>query len=109
MLAVDVRQSLKDGETVEQGASRWWRFSTETVAEHGDYLLAFVDGEVCIGAFSIEHARVDDEVGKYVFDLAPAPRFQWLLGKKLPINAGRNPARIVTGQALRELVDSSPQ
>ncbi|GAA1899531.1 hypothetical protein [Streptantibioticus ferralitis] len=110
MLAVDVRQSLRHGETVEEGAARWWRFSAHTVEQHGDYLLAFVDGGVCVGAFEIRSARADEEAGgKYVFDLAPADRFQWALGRRLPLPAGRNPARILTGQALREFLDAQPR
>lgn len=110
MLAVDVRQSLKDGETVEAGASRWWKFAAETIEQHGDYLLAFVDGQVCVGAFEILGAEPDEEAGgKYVFDLRPAPRFQWALGKKLPLQAARNPVRVLSGQALREFLDSDPR
>ena len=110
MLAVDVRQSLRQGETVEAGASRWWRFSAETIRQHGDYLLAFVDGQVCVGAFEIIDARPDEEEdGKYVFELKPASRFQWALGRKLPLQAGRNPARVMTGQAVREFLDSDPR
>jgi hypothetical protein len=110
MLAVDVRQSLRQGRTVEEGASRAWRFSAETIRQHGDYLLAFVDGQVCVGAFEVVNARTDEEEeGKYVFDLKPASRFQWALGKKLPLQAGRNPARVMTGQALREFLDSDPR
>lgn len=110
MLAVDVRQSLRQGETVDEGASRWWRFSADTIQQHGDYLLAFVDGQVCVGAFEIVGARPDEEEdGKYVFDLKPASRFQWALGRKLPLQPGRNPARVMTGQALREFLDSDPR
>jgi hypothetical protein len=110
MLAVDVRQSLRKGETVETGASRWWRYSSETIERHGDYLLAFVDGQVCVGAFEIIDAQpADEEDGKYVFELKPASRFQWALGRKLPLQAGRNPARVMTGQALREFLDSDPR
>ena len=110
MLAVDVRQSLKQGETVEVGASRWWRFAAETIEHHGDYLLAFVDGQVCVGAFEIVGAQPDEKAdGKYVFELKPASRFQWALGRKLPLQAGRNPARVMTGQALREFLDSDPR
>ncbi|MFF1839405.1 hypothetical protein ACFVXE_35300 [Streptomyces sp. NPDC058231] len=110
MLAVDVRQSLKDGDTVEVGASRWWKFSADTIKQHGDYLLAFVDGQVCVGAFEIVGSEPDEaEGGKYVFDLRPASRFQWALGKKLPLPPGRNPVRILSGQALREFLDSDPR
>ncbi|MFJ9523653.1 hypothetical protein ACIRPK_36170 [Kitasatospora sp. NPDC101801] len=109
MLAVDVRQSLRDGETVRQAAARWWRFGAQTVADHGDFLLAFVDGGVCVGAFEICGATTDpEEGGKYVFDLAPAERFQWALGQRLPLPPGRNPARILTGSALREFLDAAP-
>ena len=44
-----------------------------------------------------------------VFELKPAPRFQWALGKKLPMQPGRNPARILNGQELREFLDSDPR
>jgi hypothetical protein len=109
MLAVDVRQSLRDGETVQQAAARWWRFGVQTVADHGDFLLAFVDGGVCVGAFAIRGAVSDpEEGGKYVFDLAPAARFRWALGQRLPLPPGRNPARILTGAALREFLDAAP-
>jgi hypothetical protein len=109
MLAVDVRQALRGGETVEEGAARGWRFSAQTVDQHGDFLLAFVDGGVCVGAFEILAARTDDEAGgKYVFELAPAARFQWALGSRLPLPPGRNPARILTGQHLREFLDADP-
>ncbi|MFD3456136.1 hypothetical protein ACFWVC_28660 [Streptomyces sp. NPDC058691] len=110
MLAVDVRQSLRDGRTVAEGAGRGWRFAARTVATHGDFLLAFVDGGVCVGAFEIRGSRSDDAAdGRYVFDLAPAGRFQWALGHRLPLPPGRNPARILTGQHLREFLDAAPR
>ncbi|MDX3094692.1 hypothetical protein PV703_29865 [Streptomyces sp. ME01-24h] len=110
MLAVDVRQALRDGRTVEESAARAWRFSSRTVVQHGDFLLAFVDGGVCVGAFEIRGSRTDDQSrGKYVFDLAPAPRFRWALGRRLPLPPGRNPARILTGQHLREFLDAEPR
>ncbi|MER5636895.1 hypothetical protein ABT095_08065 [Kitasatospora sp. NPDC002227] len=109
MLAVDVRQPLRDGKTVLQGASRWWRYGEQTVAEHGDFLLAFVEGQLCVGAFEIRGAeRVTGEGGKYAFDLVPAARFEWALLRHLPLTAGRNPARVLTGSALREFLDSAP-
>ncbi len=110
VLAVDVRQSLRDGQTVEEAAMRWWRYGAQTLAEHGDYLLAFVDGSVCVGAFEIRGWEPDEEAGgKYVFDLVAAPRFQWALGKKLPLPPGRNPARVFTGAALMEFMDADPR
>ncbi|MFK8843629.1 hypothetical protein [Streptomyces sp. Ac-502] len=109
MLAVDVRQSLRAGQSVEQGASRWWRYAHQTVAQHGDFLLAFVDGGVCVGAFEIRgHTADETHGGKYTFDLAPAARFQWALGQRLPLPPGRNPARILTGQHLRAFLDAAP-
>ncbi len=109
MLAVDVRQSLRKGETVTEGASRWWRFSAQTVAQHGDFLLAFVDGGVCVGAFEIRSSAPDQQAGgKYTFDILPAARFQWALGHRLPLPPGRNPARILTGQHLRVFLDQAP-
>ncbi|MFD9124112.1 hypothetical protein [Kitasatospora sp. NPDC059571] len=109
MLAVDVRQALRDGETVHEAASRWWRFGGRTVADHGDFLLAFVDGGVCVGAFEIRAVRTaEDPGGRYAFDLAPATRFQWALGRRLPLPPGRNPARILGGSALREFLDADP-
>lgn len=36
------------------------------------------------------------------------PRFQRLLGEQLPIAPGQNPARILSGRALREVLDASP-
>ncbi|MFH8385335.1 hypothetical protein ACH4E7_31075 [Kitasatospora sp. NPDC018058] len=110
MLAVDVRQSLRDGKTVIEGASRWWRFGDQTVADHGDFLLAFVEGQLCVGAFEIRSASRDEaEGGKYVFELVPAARFEWALLGHLPLPAGRNPARVLTGSALREFLDSAPK
>nr|AKC91851.1 transposase [Streptomyces muensis] len=93
MLAVYVRQCLKNGDTVEVSASCWWKFSADTITQHGEYLLAFVDGHVCVGAFEIVGAEPDETEGeKYVFDLLrPAARFQWALGRKLPLPPGRNP------------------
>lgn len=109
MLAVDVRPSLRGGESVAAGAARGWRFAARTVAQHGDFLLAFVDGGVCVGAFEILAATADDTAGgRYVFDLVPAARFQWALGRRLPLPPGRNPARILTGQHLREFLDAAP-
>ncbi|WP_052390452.1 hypothetical protein [Streptomyces sp. NRRL B-24484] len=108
MLAVDVRQSLRGGDTVEQAAGRGWRFAAQTVAEHGDFLLAFVDGGVCVGAFEIRAAADDPATGRYRFDLAPAARFRWALGQRLPLPPGRNPARILAGTALREFLDAAP-
>ncbi|MGW3741187.1 hypothetical protein ACWD62_11305 [Streptomyces sp. NPDC005146] len=109
MLAVDVRASLRAGRTVEDGAARWWRFSAQTVARHGDFLLAFVDGGVCVGAYRILDSAPDaGEGGKYTFDLTPAARFQWAMGQRLPLPPGRNPARILTGQHLREFLDAAP-
>ncbi|GAA2753230.1 MULTISPECIES: hypothetical protein [Kitasatospora] len=109
MLAVDVRQSLRGGDTVLEAATRWWRFGEQTIADHGDFLLAFVDGGVCVGAFEIRSAEPDPEAGgKYAFDLVPAARFQWALGERLPLPPGRNPARILTGAALREFLDAAP-
>lgn len=110
MLAVDVRQSLRQGQTVAEGAARWWRFSTQTIGKHGDFLLAFVDGGVCVGAFRIVGSEPDSTAGgKFAFDLAPAARFQWALGRRLPLPPGRNPARILTGRHLREFLDAAPQ
>ncbi|MEU4097352.1 hypothetical protein [Streptomyces sp. NPDC026673] len=110
MLAVDVRQALRDGRTVEESAARAWRFSQRTVAQHGDFLLAFVDGGVCVGAFEIRGSRADERTGgRYVFELAPARRFRWALGRRLPLPPGRNPARILTGQHLREFLDAEPR
>ncbi|MGW3243806.1 hypothetical protein [Streptomyces sp. NPDC001070] len=110
MLAVDVRQALRDGWTVEESAARAWRFSARTVAQHGDFLLAFVDGGVCVGAFEIRGSRNDERTGgKYEFDLAPARRFRWALGRRLPLPPGRNPARILTGQHLLEFLDAEPR
>lgn len=109
MLAVDVRQSLRNGQTVAEGAARWWRFSTQTVGRHGDFLLAFVDGGVCVGAFRIINSEADVTAGgRYAFDLTPAARFQWALGHRLPLPPGRNPARILTGRHLREFLDAAP-
>ncbi|WP_406349806.1 hypothetical protein [Streptomyces sp. NBC_00658] len=109
MLAVDVRQGLRQGHTVAQAASRTWRYSAQTIAQHGDFLLAFVDGGVCVGVFEILSSTPDTAEGsKYVFDLAPAARFQWALGDKLPMPPGRNPARILTGQHLRTFLDADP-
>ncbi|MDX3234436.1 hypothetical protein PV392_01775 [Streptomyces sp. ME03-5709C] len=110
MPAVDVRQALRDGRAVEESATRAWRFSARTVAQHGDFLLAFVDGGVCVGAFEIRGSRCDDRSGgTYVFDLAPARRFHWALGRRLPLPPGRNPARILTGQHLRPFLDAEPR
>ncbi|MFD9124317.1 hypothetical protein [Kitasatospora sp. NPDC059571] len=109
MLAVDVRQALKGGETVREAAARWWRFGEQTIADHGDFLLAFVDGGVCVGAFEIRGAEPDPQAGgKYAFDLEPAERFRWALGERLPLPPGRNPARIMTGAALRTFLDADP-
>lgn len=107
MLAVDVRQGLRQGHTVVQAATRAWRYSEQTIAQHGDFLLAFVDGGVCVGAFEIAGSAPDAD-GKYVFDLAPTARFQWALGERLPLPPGRNPARILTGQHLRAFLDADP-
>lgn len=107
MLAVDVRQGLRRGRTVAEAASHAWRYSEQTVTQHGDFLLAFVDGGVCVGAFEIRGSASDAD-GKRVFDLAPSPRFQWALGHRLPLPPGRNPARILTGQHLRAFLDTDP-
>ncbi len=108
MLAVDVRQGLRQGRSVEEAASRAWRYSEQTITQHGDFLLAFVDGGVCVGAFEIRGSTPDTD-GKCVFDLAPTPRFQWALGHRLPLPPGRNPARILTGQHLRAFLDADPR
>ncbi|MFD5858740.1 hypothetical protein [Streptomyces chartreusis] len=107
MLAVDVRRGLRQGCTVTQAASRAWRYSEQTVAQHADFLLAFVDGGVCVGAFKIADSASDAD-GGYVFELTPTPRFQWALGERLPLPPGRNPARILTGQHLRAFLDADP-
>lgn len=80
MLAVDVRQGLRQGRTVAEAASRAWRYSEQTIMQHGDFLLAFVDGSVCVGAFEVL-GNTPGTDGKYVLDLAPTPRFQWALGR----------------------------
>ncbi|MGW1888398.1 hypothetical protein [Streptomyces sp. NPDC001970] len=109
MLAVDVRQGLRQGHTVAQAASRPWRYSAQTIAQHGDFLLAFVDGGVCVGVFEILGNAPDTAAGgRYAFDLTPAARFQWALGSRLPLPPGRNPARILTGQHLRAFLDADP-
>ena len=107
MLAVDVRQGLRQGRTVAEAASRAWRYSEQTIMQHGDFLLAFVDGSVCVGAFEVL-GNTPGTDGKYVLDLAPTPRFQWALGRRLPLPPGRNPARILTGQNLRAFLDADP-
>ncbi|MFE9426996.1 hypothetical protein ACFYNO_28975 [Kitasatospora sp. NPDC006697] len=105
---MDVRQSLREGKSVLEGASRSWRFGEQTVAEHGDFLLAFVEGRLCVGAFEIRGARREAAGGKYAFDLAPAARFRWALLQHLPLAPGRNPARVLDGAALREFLDCAP-
>lgn len=88
MPAVDVRRAPRDGRTVEESTARGWRLSARTVAWYG---------------------ADDAGGGEYAFHLAPARRFRWVPGSSLPLPPGRNPARILTGQHLREFPDTEPR
>ncbi|WP_328380114.1 hypothetical protein OG372_36510 [Streptomyces sp. NBC_01020] len=75
----------------------------DVVQEAGD------GGVGCVGAYEIKKSWTDPAADdRYVFELVHSPRFQRLLGEQLPIAPGQNPARILSGRALREVLDASP-
>ncbi len=104
MLAVNITASMngrldgRDGSDIQACAEKWWAVSDTTLDGYADELMA-VAGNTVAGMFTVRDWRRDPAAGgKVVFDLAPAPDWQWLVGQPSPVTwtrAQANPVRKV--------------
>lgn len=114
MLAVNITASMKgkldgrDGSDIRACAEKWWAISDTTLDGYADQLVAVAGNEVA-GMFTIKNWRRDPAADdKVVFDLAPAPEWQWLVGQPSPVTwtrAQANPVRKI-GRLIAESLHS---
>src|SRR5271169_1000705 len=83
MLAVNITASMKgkldarDGSDIRACAEKWWAISNTTLDGYANELMAVAGNEVA-GMFTIKDWQRDPAAGdKIVFDLVPAPEWQW--------------------------------
>jgi len=114
MLAVNITASMqgkldgRDGSDIQACAEKWWAVSDATLDGYADELMA-VAGNTVAGMFTVKDWRHDPAAGgKVVFDLAPAPEWQWLVGQPSPVTwtrAQANPVRKV-GRVIADSLNS---
>lgn len=114
MLAVNITASMngkldgRDGSDIRACAEKWWAISDTTLDGYADELMAVAGNEVA-GVFTIKDWQRDPAAGdKVVFDLLPAPEWQWLVGQPSLVTwtrAQANPVRKV-GRLIAESLNN---
>lgn len=90
MLALNIAAALRSQpdrrpETVQACAERAWRITDSTLQGYADEILA-VAGDTVAGVFTVRGwSRDADDDNLVVFDLEPAPEWQWLVDQPSPI------------------------
>lgn len=115
MLAVNITVSLtgddeRAGDVRACAAGRWANIADSTLEAFGDELLAVANGYVA-GVFTVRGWSRDDD-HRVIFDLAPAPDWDWLTGQESPVQWSRgqaNPVRKVGSTIVSALRARRPQ
>ena len=116
MLAVNVTASMggrldNRPRDVEACAEGWWVISDTTLRDYADQILAVADNTI-MGVFDVKQWHRDPaNDNKVVFQLAPSPQWQWLVGQPSPITWHKgqaNPVRKVGGVFVTELRKRQP-
>jgi hypothetical protein len=117
MLALNITTSLRGllddrPRDVQACAERWWAVSETTRRDYADDVLAVADN-IIVGVFAVRGWVRDPANGdKVVFQLAPAARWQFLIGRDSPVTWIRgqaNPVRKLGTVLITELRRGEPQ
>lgn len=122
MLAFNITRSLHgrlDGRPrdVRSCTECWWDITDSTLDGYADLALPVADN-VIAGVFGVRGWRRDPNVvgkvpgGKVIFDLVPAPDWQWLVGQDSPVTwhkSQANPWRKVGTAIVAELRARRPR
>lgn len=114
MLAVNITASLSGRlddrpRDVSACAEGWWVISDSTLRDYADHVLAVAEN-VIAGVYRVQRWERAAN-GKVVFNLAPAPEWQWLVGQDSPVTWRRgqaNPVRKVGGVLVDQLRSGQP-
>jgi hypothetical protein len=115
MLAVNITVSFngddeRAGDVRACAAGRWANIADSTLEAFGDELLAVANGYVA-AVFTVRGWTRDDD-HRVVFDLGPAPDWDWLAGQESPVQWSRgqaNPVRKVGSTTVSALRARRPQ